>query len=59
MKPQDDAGADDGSNQKAPRKAYEKPRVEIYGDLAGLSKTIASGAKMPDAAGHPNKHFTA
>jgi hypothetical protein len=58
MKPQDDAGADDCANQKAPRKAYEKPRVEIYGDLAGLSKSLQSGPKTVDGSGHPNKHFT-
>jgi hypothetical protein len=58
MKPQDDAGADDRSSQAAPRKPYEKPRLEIYGDLADLSKTIL-GSKMADGSAHPNRHFTA
>jgi hypothetical protein len=57
MKPQDIAGGDERSNQAAPRKAYEKPRLEIYGDLAEISRTIA-GSMLNDGSGHSNKHFT-
>lgn len=57
MKPQDIASADEHPGQKAPRKAYEKPRLEVYGDLAEISKTVA-GSMLNDGAGHPNMHFT-
>jgi len=57
MKPQDIASADERSSQNAPRKAYEKPRLEVYGDLAEISKSIV-GNNLNDGAGHPNMHFT-
>lgn len=39
------------------RKPYEKPRLEVYGDLADIAKATNKGTK-PDGATHPNKHFT-
>jgi hypothetical protein len=57
MKPQDIASADDRSSQKAPRKAYEKPRLDVYGDLAEISKSI-TGTMLNDGSAHSNMHFT-
>ena len=57
MKPQDIASADERSSQNAPRKAYEKPRLEVYGDLAEISKSN-TGTMLNDGAAHPNMHFT-
>jgi len=56
MKPEDSAPAD-GRSPAAPRKPYEKPQLEVYGDLADIAKAISSGTKS-DGSGHPNKHFT-
>jgi len=57
MKPQDIATADERSTKDAPRKAYEKPRLEVYGDLAEISKSIV-GNMLNDGSAHSNKHFT-
>jgi hypothetical protein len=43
--------------QPPPRKTYVEPRLEVYGDLADISKAI-TGTGSNDGAGHPNKHFT-
>jgi hypothetical protein len=56
MKPEDTTHADSGS-PAAPRKPYEKPRIEVYGDLADIAKSKSSGSTN-DGSGHPNKHFT-
>jgi hypothetical protein len=55
----------DGNSPKAeqpapgpdPRKPYVEPRLDIYGDLADISKSLGGGGGN-DGAGHPNKHFT-
>ena len=57
MKPEDSATADDRV-PAAQRKPYEKPRLEVYGDLTDIARAQGSGAKN-DGSGHPNKHFTA
>jgi hypothetical protein len=57
MKPQDTPGSDKSSSQTSTRKAYQKPQLQVYGDLAEITKTIG-GSKHIDGAGHPNKHFT-
>jgi hypothetical protein len=57
MKPQDAPDAEAQSNGKAPRKPYEKPRLQVYGDLAEITKGI-TGSKTNDGSGHPNRHFT-
>lgn len=57
MKPPKTAGRDEHAPEKPPRKAYQKPRLERYGDLTEIAKTIAAGTQN-DGAGHPNKHFT-
>jgi hypothetical protein len=41
-----------------PRKlAYQKPRLQTYGDLTEITQG-KTGAKANDGAGHPNMHFT-
>jgi hypothetical protein len=57
MKPRD-TPADDESTSRAPtRRAYTKPQLQVYGDLAEITKSI-TGSKTHDGAGHPNMHFT-
>ena len=41
----------------APRKAYRRPQLTVYGDLTELTKG-KSGSQTNDGTGHPNKHFT-
>ena len=57
MKPQDAPASDEKSSQTPGRKAYQKPQLQVYGDLAEITKTIL-GSKTNDGSGHPNKHFT-
>jgi hypothetical protein len=58
MKPQDDTPDSDKRSSQAPtRKAYQKPQLQIYGDLAEITKSVL-GSKTNDGAGHPNRHFT-
>jgi hypothetical protein len=49
--------AEQPAGETEPRKPYVEPRLEVYGDLADISKTV-SGNSSHDGAGHPNKHFT-
>jgi hypothetical protein len=58
MKNHEMSGVADGSSTPpASRKAYEKPVLQIYGDLAEITQAnMLSGSN--DGAGHPNKHFT-
>jgi hypothetical protein len=57
MKPHDAQASDEQTSQTPTRKAYQKPQLHVYGDLAEITKAIA-GSKTNDGAGHPNKHFT-
>ena len=57
MKSQDTPASDDRSTQAPPRKAYQKPELQVYGDLAAITKSV-NGSRNADGAGHPNKHFT-
>jgi hypothetical protein len=57
MKPQDTPASDERSSQAPARKAYEKPQLQVYGDLAEITKGVV-GSKTNDGGGHPNKHFT-
>jgi hypothetical protein len=57
MNPPNAPTRDDGSIQAHTRKAYQKPQLQVYGDLAEITKSIM-GSKTADGAGHPNKHFT-
>jgi hypothetical protein len=57
MKPEDTPASDEQANQAASKKAYQKPQLQVYGDLAEITKGIL-GSKTNDGTGHPNKHFT-
>ena len=58
MKPQDDTPDSDKRSSPAPtRKAYQKPQLQVYGDLAEITKSLV-GSKTNDGSGHPNRHFT-
>jgi hypothetical protein len=41
----------------ASRKAYERPLLQVYGDLTEITQNLM-GTGMNDGSGHPNKHFT-
>ena len=57
MKPEDTPVSRDATRERPALKPYEKPQLQVYGDLADLAKAIA-GSNTNDGAGHPNKHFT-
>ena len=57
MKQQDTPASDERSSQAPARKAYEKPQLQVYGDLAEITKSL-NGTNNNDGASHPNKHFT-
>lgn len=57
MKPQDPPAPEEKSSQLPSRKAYQKPQLQVYGDLAEIVKSVL-GTNMNDGTGHPNKHFT-
>jgi len=57
MKPQQSSSSDDRSSDAPARKPYTKPRLEVYGDLAQITKGV-TGSKTNDGLGHPNRHFT-
>ena len=46
------------SAQPAPRRAYEKPVLQVYGDLTQITRSVRTSGSN-DGAAHPNKHFTA
>ena len=57
MKEQERSGVADGPAAPASRKSYEKPVLQIYGELTEITQaTMLSGTN--DGAAHPNKHFT-
>jgi hypothetical protein len=39
------------------KKGYEKPRLDVYGDLTAITQSMMAGG-MNDGSGHPNMHFT-
>ena len=39
------------------RKPYEKPQLQVFGDLTEITKSV-NGTRMSDGAAHPNMHFT-
>lgn len=57
MKPPNAPATDENPSEPQTRKAYEKPQLQVYGDLAEITKAVA-GSNTNDGAGHPNKHFT-
>jgi len=40
-----------------PRKRYEKPVLDLYGDLIEITQSV-KGKNMKDGASHPNKFYT-
>jgi hypothetical protein len=57
MKPTEVPSSDDRLSQPPARKTYQKPRLQVYGDLAEITKSVL-GFKTNDGSGHPNKHST-
>ena len=57
MEPHDTPGSDERSSQAPARKVYQKPQLQVYGDLSEITQNV-SGSKDRDGGGHPNKHFT-
>jgi hypothetical protein len=57
MKPRDIPADDESTSQAPTRRPYTKPQLQVYGDLAEITRTVG-GSKTLDGAGHPNKHFT-
>ena len=40
------------SNAVAPRKKYEAPRLEVYGNIHQITQTLGTLAKKADGGGH-------
>ena len=57
MKPPDMPADDESTSQAPTRRPYTKPQLQVYGDLAEITKAIR-GSNAQDGSGHPNKHFT-
>jgi len=57
MKPSIVPANDANPSEPQTRKAYEKPQLQVYGDLAEITKAV-TGTNTNDGASHPNKHFT-
>jgi hypothetical protein len=57
MRPQDTPAPDERPDETPKRKEYEKPELQVYGDLAEITKA-AMGSNAGDGGSHPNKHFT-
>jgi hypothetical protein len=57
MKPEHKPEGDAQPALASTRKAYQKPELQVYGDLAEITRNV-NMTKTPDGTGHPNKHFT-
>ena len=57
MEPNNTPVSDKGTSQTPARKAYQKPQLQIYGDLAKITKSLF-GATANDGSGATNMHFT-
>jgi hypothetical protein len=57
MTPRDIPADDDSTSRTPARRPYTKPQLQVYGDLAEITKAVL-GSKTNDGAGHPNRHFT-
>jgi len=57
MKPPNAPANEEKPSEPPKRKAYEKPQLQVYGDLGEITKSVL-GTKTNDGSGHPNKHFT-
>ena len=56
MEPKTPSPSENDQNPKR-RKPYRKPHLQVYGDLAAVTKGKV-GTQTNDGTGHPNKHFT-
>jgi hypothetical protein len=58
MEEQDTPGAAERpSARPAARKAYEKPSLQVYGDLTEITQSMRFFGKN-DGAAHANRHYT-
>jgi hypothetical protein len=57
MEPHNTPVSDKGTSQAPARKTYQKPQLQIYGDLAEITKS-QFGTTANDGAGATNMHFT-
>jgi len=57
MKPQDTPSSGERPGEAPARKAYQKPKLQVYGDLADITKTLLA-TMTNDGSGHPDRHFT-
>ena len=58
MKKSQEPPAANGQPSQAPgRKAYLKPKLQIYGDLAAITQSNL-GSMGADGSGHPNMRYT-
>jgi hypothetical protein len=57
MKPHDTPVPDDRPDGKQARKVYQKPELQVYGDLAEITKSL-QGSNQTDNGTHNNKHYT-
>jgi hypothetical protein len=57
MEPHNKPASDELTSQSPARKPYQKPRLQIYGDLAEITKAVF-GTKANDGGGATNMHFT-
>jgi hypothetical protein len=57
MKSPDTPDADERSSPAPTRKAYQKPQLQIYGDLAEITQSQTTLANS-DGGTHPNKRHT-
>ena len=56
-KPQDMPVAAEPSPETPPRKTYQKPELQVYGDLVQITQAV-SGTKTNDGSSNPAMHFT-
>jgi hypothetical protein len=57
MEPHNTPVSDKGTSQAPARKAYQKPQLQIYGDLAEITKA-QFGTTANDGQGATNMHYT-
>jgi hypothetical protein len=57
MEPHNTPVSDKGPSQAPARKAYQKPQLQIYGELAEITKS-QFGTTANDGSAAANMHFT-
>jgi hypothetical protein len=58
MKPRMASASEERSSQQPKRKAYQKPRLHVYGDLADITQGKLGG-RSNDGLARQNKQYTA